>query len=120
MRIGELADRTGVSVRALRYYEEAGLLHPGRCGNGYREFSEDDVARVWQIQWLFSIGLCSGKISTVLPMVCGTGDAMNLDPALADEVADTRELIAARVAELAASLDRLDHVIELARRPQAS
>ncbi|HEY8454664.1 MAG TPA: MerR family DNA-binding transcriptional regulator [Actinopolymorphaceae bacterium] len=60
MRIGELARRTGVSVRALRYYEEQGLLSADRSPNGYREYDESAVDRVDQIQLLYSAGLCSG------------------------------------------------------------
>lgn len=48
MRIGELARRTGVSVRALRYYEEQGLLVPARAANGYREYTEyTEAAACW-------------------------------------------------------------------------
>ena len=39
MKIGELAARTGVSIRSLRYYEQQGLLMPVRNENGYREYS---------------------------------------------------------------------------------
>jgi len=52
VRIGELSRRTGVSVRLLRYYEEQGLLSPGRAGNGYREYRDGDVDVVRQIRTL--------------------------------------------------------------------
>ncbi len=68
MRIGELAERTGVSVRSLRYYETEGLLRPDRCVNGYRSFTEEDVARVLQVQLFYSAGLCSGKIAELFPV----------------------------------------------------
>lgn len=38
MRIGELARRTGVAARRLRYYEEQGLLSSDRSVNGYRDY----------------------------------------------------------------------------------
>ena len=38
MKIGELAEKSGVSVRSLRYYEQQGLLQPGRLMNGYRMY----------------------------------------------------------------------------------
>ncbi|QGN32688.1 MerR family transcriptional regulator [Microlunatus sp. Gsoil 973] len=56
MRIGELADRTGVSVRSVRYYEQQGLLATRRTSNGYREFDEDDLQVVDQIRRLLGIG----------------------------------------------------------------
>ena len=46
MHIGELSVRTGVSRRALRYYEEQGLLLPQRQANGYRSYSDDAPLRV--------------------------------------------------------------------------
>jgi len=45
MRIGELAKRTGVSVRSLRYYDKMGLLGAGRSENGYRPLPRRSRAR---------------------------------------------------------------------------
>ena len=56
MRIGELAERTGVSTRLLRYYGEQGLLAASRDGNGYRCYDEDAVVRVRQIRRLLARG----------------------------------------------------------------
>ena len=51
LQIGEVADRTGVTQRTLRFYEERGLLKPPvRMEGGFRLYSEDDVARVEQIR----------------------------------------------------------------------
>jgi len=57
MRIGELAQRTGVTTRALRFYEDQGLLRAGRSANGYREYDEDDLQLVKEIQTLQTVGL---------------------------------------------------------------
>ncbi|WP_179379271.1 Cu(I)-responsive transcriptional regulator [Jannaschia marina] len=43
MNIGEVAARTGVPAKTIRYYEDVGLIAPGRGGNGYRAFSDRDV-----------------------------------------------------------------------------
>ncbi|GGO61534.1 MerR family transcriptional regulator [Nonomuraea cavernae] len=56
MRIGELARRTGVSSRSLRYYEQHGLLTTRRGANGYRQYTEDDVRLVDEIRALLSVG----------------------------------------------------------------
>ncbi|MGW0802223.1 MerR family transcriptional regulator [Nonomuraea sp. NPDC002799] len=56
MRIGELAERTGVSTRSLRYYEQAGLLDARRSSNGYRDYDEADVKLVSEIRALLSVG----------------------------------------------------------------
>ncbi|NRQ35736.1 MerR family transcriptional regulator [Nonomuraea sp. NN258] len=56
MRIGELAERTGVSTRSLRYYEQHGLLTARRGPNGYRDYAEDDVKLVAEIRALLAVG----------------------------------------------------------------
>ncbi len=67
MRIGELAERTGVPPRLLRYYEEQGLLSPDRAANGYRDYPETLVDRVTQIRGLLDAGLPTKIIKQVLP-----------------------------------------------------
>jgi DNA-binding transcriptional MerR regulator len=53
LQIGEVAERTGVTQRTLRFYEEKGLLKPpSRMEGGFRLYSEDDVRRVEQIKRL--------------------------------------------------------------------
>jgi MerR family transcriptional regulator, copper efflux regulator len=46
LKIGEVAERTGLSLRTIRYYEEVGLVVPSsRTGGGFRLYSDADVAR---------------------------------------------------------------------------
>lgn len=66
MRIGELAERTGVPQRMLRYYEQQGLLAPRRGDNGYRRYIEQDIARVRQVRSLISSGMPTRIIRVVL------------------------------------------------------
>jgi DNA-binding transcriptional MerR regulator len=67
MRIGELARRTGVSERSLRYYETQGLLVADRTPGGHRDYPETAVDRVIRIQELYAAGLHSEKIRQLLP-----------------------------------------------------
>ena len=67
MRIGELAERTGVSRRLLRYYEEQGLIVSSRAANGYREYQESHVDVVLQIKGLLDSGLPTRIIQQLLP-----------------------------------------------------
>jgi DNA-binding transcriptional MerR regulator len=66
--IGAAATRAGVSERALRYYEELGLLTPaGRTPGGMRRYSEDDLARVARIRELQTLlGLNLDEVALVL------------------------------------------------------
>lgn len=67
MRIGELARRTGVSERSLRYYEQQDLLRPRRTPGGHRDYPDAAIDRVIRIQELFAAGLHSKKIASLLP-----------------------------------------------------
>jgi DNA-binding transcriptional MerR regulator len=62
MRIGELARRTGATTRALRYYEQRGLLGSGRGANGYRDYGPEAVMRVRNIRRLLEAGLSCDDI----------------------------------------------------------
>lgn len=62
MQIGDFAERVGVSARALRHYEDRGLLAPGRDTNGYRSYSASDIPRVAQITTMIAAGLGTGTI----------------------------------------------------------
>jgi MerR family copper efflux transcriptional regulator len=42
MNIGEVAQRTGVPAKTIRYYEDIGLVQPLRSANGYRSFRDSD------------------------------------------------------------------------------
>ncbi|MCK2243829.1 MULTISPECIES: MerR family transcriptional regulator [unclassified Crossiella] len=56
MRIGELAGQAGASTRALRYYEEQGLLPARRAANGHRDYDAQDLRLVQEIRSLLDIG----------------------------------------------------------------
>ncbi len=57
VRIGELARRTGTTARALRHYEQAGLLTSERAANGYRVYDASAEVRVRNIRLLLEAGL---------------------------------------------------------------
>lgn len=67
MKIGELSKLSQISIRMLRYYEEAGLLSPKRTVSGYRQFEIDDIERVKLIYKLNSAGLTLKVIRKILP-----------------------------------------------------
>ncbi|MDH2425388.1 MerR family transcriptional regulator [Sphaerisporangium sp. TRM90804] len=113
MRIGDVASRAGVSVRALRYYEEQGLLSAERTSSGQRTYAESVVERVRLIQQFYAAGLSSRTILQVLPCV-DTGTAT---PKVLDVLATERARIAATMNELEQALAHLDRMIDIARHP---
>lgn len=68
MKIGELAQQTGVSVDALRFYEEKGLLAPmGRTESGYRLYAPATVAQVKFIKSAQALGFSLQEVLDVMP-----------------------------------------------------
>lgn len=110
MRVGELAARTGVSVRALRYYEEQNLLPAERSPAGQRHYPGSAVDRVQLIQQLYAAGLSSKAIVELMPCVID-GQAT---PALLARLAAEREHVDQRVTDVTKARDRLDSVIAAA------
>jgi len=75
MKIGELAERTGVSIRSLRYYERQGLLTPIRQANGYREYSSLAEEQVRTIRLYLNLGLSTEEIAGFLHCVLKNKEA---------------------------------------------
>lgn len=67
LRIGEVARRTGLTLRTLRHYDDLGLLVPsGRSSGDYRLYSGDDLRRLLAIQHLKSLGLSLDEVGAAL------------------------------------------------------
>ncbi|WP_410659249.1 HEAT repeat domain-containing protein [Amycolatopsis sp. lyj-112] len=67
MLIGEVARRSGVSSRMLRHYDSLGLVRPtGRTVGGYREYSDEDIRRIFHVESLRSLGLSLRQIGRAL------------------------------------------------------
>ncbi|MCM2423709.1 MerR family transcriptional regulator [Streptomyces sp. RKAG293] len=116
MRIGELAARTGVSERSLRYYEQQGLLASDRTPGGHRDFAERAVDRVIRIQELYAAGLHSSKIARILPCMRDEdgGPSVCATPELVAELTTERDRIDRMINELLRSRGVLDEVIDTA------
>lgn len=101
MRIGELAARTGVSVRSLRYYEQQGLLKPARDENGYRDYSIFAEEQVRTIQLYLNLGLTTEQIGGFLNCV------MKKKEAFCTEVFP---IFRQKIAEIEAQINQLNHI----------
>lgn len=67
MRIGELAERAGVSAKAIRYYEQIGILTPPeRDASGYRAFGEAALGRLGFVRAAQALGLTLGEIRQII------------------------------------------------------
>ncbi|MGW4914542.1 MerR family transcriptional regulator [Streptomyces sp. NPDC004270] len=102
MLIGEVSRRSGVSARMLRHYESLGLVRPsGRTGSGYREYSAEDIRRIFHIESLRSLGLSLREIGRALDDPGFTPSAL-----VGDLIRQTRDRIAAET-ELLTQLRRI-------------
>jgi DNA-binding transcriptional MerR regulator len=113
MRVGELARRTGTTVRALRYYESAGLVVPRRQSNGYRDYPPIAVDLVRQIRELTALGL---SVEETRPFVESLAEGREADVCAA-AVATYRSAINGlqeRIGRLTAQRDNLHERLEAA------
>ncbi|MFF0578782.1 MerR family transcriptional regulator [Streptosporangium saharense] len=119
MLIGELARASDVTIRALRYYEQEGLLRPERGPNGYRRYDEGAVTRVRNIQLLLSNGFTAQDVRGFLPcledgeVLLGAACPPSVE-AMSRKIADLEE----RIAELSATRDRLVEALTGDTTPQ--
>lgn len=121
MRIGELGRRAGVSPRALRHYEQMGLLRARRRANGYREYDEADLAVVAEIRSLAGLGLALEETRPFVECLRAGHDSAGSCP---DSIAVYRaklDEVDARLAGLRAVRAELEsqlHAALLARAPE--
>ncbi len=111
-KVGELARRTGLTVRALHHYDEIGLLTPsGRTPSGHRLYTRSDVERLQQVQSLRLMGLSLDEVKRLL-------DGASLSPRrvidlhlarLQEQIAEQNRLVE-RLTALAVQLDKAEGV----------
>ena len=78
MRIKELSNKTGISPRMIRYYEEQGLLRPERTLSGYRNFSQQDLIVIQSIKSLQEAGLTLDAVRVLMP--CIVSEPLRISP----------------------------------------
>ncbi len=94
----EAARRLGVSAKALRLYEQRGLVAPVRSAAGWRAYGPDEMARASEIAALRALGLSLAEVARVLG-----GDPKGLEPALAAHQAT----LEGRVRQLAGAVEKV-------------
>ena len=109
IRIGEVARGAGVSVRAVRYYEQQGLLAAERSPSGQRLYAHEAIERVRFFQQMYAAGLNSRSIAELMPC----WDSGHTDAEQRAMLRAERDRIQAKVDDLQTALSRLDEVIEI-------
>ncbi|WP_019629324.1 MerR family transcriptional regulator [Actinomadura atramentaria] len=108
MQIGEVAERTGLSLRTIRYYGEVGLAPPtARSQGGFRLYTEDDVARLHVIMRMKPLGFSLEEMRELLEVLDGLAAEETAAPdrgARLGKLAAYHGLVEERTAELRARL----------------
>lgn len=114
MKIGELAARTGVAARMLRYYEAQGLIEPTRLHNGYRDYGDYVVDRVVNIRGLLDAGIPTRVIGQILPCFDDASPAapVDPDPRLRDTLVRQRERLSENIRVLHGNRAAIDRYID--------
>ncbi|MCA0146976.1 MerR family transcriptional regulator [Blastococcus sp. LR1] len=97
LQIGQVAERTGLSLRTIRFYEENGLVPPtSRSEGGFRLYSDDDVARLEVIKRMKPLGFTLEEMQELLTLLSDLADRPG-DAALSDRLRMFHEAATARV-----------------------
>jgi DNA-binding transcriptional MerR regulator len=106
--IAEVAERTGVSAHALRYYERIGLLDVGRHAGGHRRFTQPDIDRVVFIGRLRATAMPIREIQRYFALVAAGRSTEGERLAL---LQDHRSTVRAHLHELETALGAIEHKI---------
>jgi DNA-binding transcriptional MerR regulator len=108
VKIGDVAERTQVAARLIRYYEQQGLLTADRSPNGYRRYTETDVGRVSRVAGLVQAGIPTRLVKVLLDAEdANARDEPTCPAAVAEQLAVELEGLEARIACLTRSRDTI-------------
>jgi len=116
MQIGEFAKQAGVSIRAIRYYEELGLIQPEkRSRGGFRLYGAENRKRLAVINFLKDAGLSLIEIRQILLAKKPSGGDKALVSFLLKTFGEKLELVEAKIAALKAMRSELAKAIGILR-----
>jgi DNA-binding transcriptional MerR regulator len=114
MRIGELAEQAGISTKAIRYYEQLGILTaPARTPSGYRDYDQSALGRLAFVRAGQAVGLTLGELRRIVALRDrGEVPCEHVAGLLQQRSAD----VEARIAELRQLRRELQRLAEQAQR----
>jgi DNA-binding transcriptional MerR regulator len=116
LQIGQVAERVGLSLRTVRYYEEVGLLTPTtRSAGGFRLYAEEQVERLRILKGMKPFGLTLEEIRALMELFDRSEDAARLSPEAGEAIAAALDAFAARAAERARKLEQHQAEVERLR-----
>ena len=117
MHIGELAEKTGLSLRTIRHYDEVGLLKPtGRTDGGFRLYTQGDFSRLMLIRRMKPLGFPLDEMTDLLRVIDTLSDSDTMvDPAVRRELDNFITEAVKRRAKLQEQLAMADEFLTLLR-----
>ena len=113
MHIGELAERTGLSLRTIRHYDEVGLLPAtGRTEGGFRVYAESDVERLTLIKQMKPLGFSLDEMADILDILSALESGSDSGGAGQEKLAEFMERAKAQRAKMARNLSQADEFID--------
>lgn len=115
VRIGEVAERLGLSLRTIRHYEEVGLVVPERTRGGFRLYSDRDINRLALVKRMKPLGFSLEEMRDLLEIIdrITAGDD---DPSLPDRLQMFERAVAERAERLREQLAMAKEFAEQLRR----
>jgi DNA-binding transcriptional MerR regulator len=112
MHIGELAERTGLSLRTIRHYDEVGLLPAtARTDGGFRVYSEEDFERLMVIKQMKPLGFSLEEMAELLSILSSQEESESAGDA-AGKLAEFLEKAVHQRAKMARDLAQADEFIQ--------
>ncbi len=108
MNIGDVAEKSGLPAKTIRYYEDIGLVRPARDGNGYRAFSEADTHKLVFLARARALGFSIDECRALLALWEDRGRASADVRAIAQ---DHLSRIEEKIADLQAMRDTLSDLV---------
>lgn len=108
MNISDVAEASGLPPKTIRYYEDIGLIRPGRSDNGYRDFSEADTHKLTFLSRARSLGFSIEECRTLLSLWSDRGRSSGDVKRVANQ---HLERIASKIAELQSMQATLSHLV---------
>ncbi len=109
MNIGDVANRTGLPAKTIRYYEEIDLIKPLRDDNGYRVFRAQDLHKLNFLGRARALGFTIEDCRTLLALY---EDETRASADVKHVARDHLAQIDAKIADLKAMRDTLGHLID--------
>ncbi|TFC30282.1 MerR family transcriptional regulator [Cryobacterium sp. TMT2-18-3] len=119
MHIGELAEKTGLSLRTIRHYDEIGLLKAsGRTEGGFRLYTQEDLSRLILIRRMKPLGFSLEEMIELLKVIdiLQGGESGSDNPEVRAELSNFIRLAVERREKLRDQLKMADEFLDLLRR----